>query len=72
MKGFIEVTNELNQKTLVPINRICLITERCDGCAVINIEIISNDYRTPTRILTDVTTNEKYSTVVKEIKKATR
>lgn len=72
MKGFIEVTDERNEKTLVPINRIFLIRERGDGSAVINLEMVSDNFRTPSRILTDITTIEKYSAVIEEIKRATR
>ena len=43
-KDFIEVKDQYqNKKILLPVNRICFIRERSDGCAVINFEMSVTD-----------------------------
>ena len=71
-KGFIEVTDQYQNKRLfLPVNRICFIRERGDGCAIINFEMTATN-REGTgliKLISDVTTVEAYDKVVAQIKK---
>ncbi len=70
-KGFIEVTDQYqNKKILLPVNRICFIRERGDGCAVINFEMSTTNSECTTIIqkISEVTTVEAYSKVIAKIK----
>lgn len=77
MKGFIEVTDEYTvKKILLPVDRICFIRERGDGCAVINFEMSArkqpeNDFESAVLVerISDVTTVETYNEVISKIKK---
>lgn len=72
MKVFIEVTDQYQNKRIVlPINRICFIRERGDGCAIINFEMTATN-REGTgliEIISDVTTVEAYDDVIAQTKK---
>ncbi len=68
----IEVTDQYqNKKVLLPIDKICFIRERGDGCAVINFEMSATDRACTALIqkISDITTVEKYAEVVAKIKK---
>ena len=77
MKGFIEVTDQYqNTKILLPVDRICFIRKRGDGCAVINFEMAArkqpeNDFECAVLVerISDVTTVETYEKVIAKIKK---
>ncbi|MCI9406823.1 MAG: hypothetical protein HFK06_00515 [Clostridia bacterium] len=72
MKGFIEVTDQYQNKRLfLPINRICFIRERGDGCAIINFEMTATNRKGTSliEIISDVTTVESYDDVIAQTKK---
>lgn len=79
-KGFIEVTDQYqNKKVLLPIDKICFIRERGDGCAIINFEMCAcqrpdNDFESAVLVerISDITTVETYGEVIAKIKKALR
>ncbi len=73
MKGFIEVTDQYqNKKLLIPVDRICFIRERGDGCAIINFEMSATDRGCTSLIqkISDVATVETYDKVIAKMKKA--
>lgn len=73
MKGFIEVTDQYqNKKLLIPVDRICFIRERGDGCAIINFEMSATDRECTSLIqkISDVATVETYDKVIAKMKKA--
>lgn len=72
MKGFIEVTDQYqNNRLFLPVNRICFIRERGDGCAIINFEMTATNREATGLIemISDVTTVETYNTVIAQVKK---
>ena len=72
MKDFIEVTDQYQNKRLfLPVNRICFIKERGDGCAIINFEMTATNRECTGLIemISDVTTVESYGNVIAQIKK---
>lgn len=73
MKGFIEVTDQyLNKKMLLPVDRICFIRERGDGCAIINFEMSDRvkECAPLTEKISDIATVETYGKVIAKMKKA--